>query len=506
MNLKTDVLIVGAGPVGLTMAIELARYGVGVRIIDKAPRRTDKSKALVVWSRPLELFDRSGCSAALIDAGYKADSVRISAGEKPLAHIKLEGLETKYPFALMIPQSDTERILDEFLNGLGVTVERSVEWKDFTASENSVVSSFQHADGREEALETPWLIGCDGAHSPVRHKLQKEFRGETMPIDWLLADVHLENVSWKPEIDIVWHSDGVLALFPISKDRYRVIADIGATQPDAGPRADPTLADVQTILDKRFPGGGRASNPIWLTTFRINERKVEDYRSGRVFLAGDAAHVHSPAGGQGMNTGMQDAFNLAWKLAMVVHGAGSERLLSSYSLERSPVAEQVLSVTGRATSMATMTGEAAQFLRNHTLSLVLGLAPVRKFAANVMSELSVGYPHTPLNKEAAHQEPLPGHRAPIREGEAPVGAGDAARFAVFAAQDGMPDGLLEKHSGILEPTLRRPYHSGGLWLVRPDGYVALAANAGDWDSLIGYLDVISPFQPSVPAMVRPPLE
>ncbi len=203
-------------PVGLTMAIELARYGLQVRIIDKAPQRTDKSKALVIWSRPLELFERAGCSAALVDAGYKISSLNISAGKKPIAHLTLDGLASKYPFALMIPQSETERVLDEFLNTLGVKVERSVELANFTESAGKVVSTLRHSDGSEETFESQWLIGCDGAHSTVRHSLGMEFRGETSLIDWILADVHLENTPRTPEIHIVWHSDGVVAIFPIA--------------------------------------------------------------------------------------------------------------------------------------------------------------------------------------------------------------------------------------------------------------------------------------------------
>jgi 2-polyprenyl-6-methoxyphenol hydroxylase-like FAD-dependent oxidoreductase len=488
--MKTAVLIAGAGPVGLTMAIELARYGVGVRIVDRASARTDKSKALVIWSRPLELLERAGCSAALVDAGYKVDSVNISADKKLVAHLSLEGLETKYPYGLMLPQSDTERVLEEFLNGLGVKVEREVELTSFTASSAKVVCALRHPDGGGETLETPWLIGCDGAHSTVRHRLGMEFHGATSLIDWILADVHLENTPRKPEIDIVWHADGVVATFPIAADRYRIIADVGVAKESASP-PDPTLADVQAILDKRFPRPVRATNPLWLSAFRINERKVTDYRSGRVFLAGDAAHVHSPAGGQGMNTGMQDACNLAWKLALVVRGIGSESLLDSYSPERSPIAEQVLKVTGRITSMATMTGEFAQFLRNHTAALVLGLAPVRKFAATIASEISIGYPHSPLNAPQSHHDPLPGYRAPIRPNESPVGAGDTPRFVLFAEADQMPAGLLERYIRLLEPTLRPPYHPGGLWLVRPDGYVALAAKRSDWSAVTAYLENIS---------------
>src|SRR5215831_5596346 len=486
--MKTDVLVVGAGPVGLTTAIELARYKVAVRIIDKAPARSDKSKALAVWSRSLELLERSGVSARLLEAGYKSNSVKVYADKKPIAHLTFEGLKTKYPFSLMVPQSETERVLDEFLNGLGVKVERPVELTRFAESGDRVVSTLRHADGREETLEASWLIGSDGAHSTVRHQLGMEFRGETYLIDWILADVHLENAPRTSETIVVWHSDGVLAAFPISEDRYRIVADMGNASENSPHPAEPTLADVQAVLDKRFPGSVRAVDPVWISSFRINERKVADYRVGRVFVAGDAAHVHSPAGGQGMNTGMQDACNLAWKLALVARGLGSDTLLDSYSAERSPIAEQVLKTTGRLTSMITATSEVVQFLRNHTACLVLGLAPVRKLAAQTASELSIGYPHSPLNAPQRHKEPVPGQRAPIRASESPVGAGDTPRFVLFAESSGMPQDLLKSYEPLLEPAVREPYRSGCMWLVRPDGYTALAAKAGDWNAVTACLD------------------
>ena len=489
--MEKDVLIAGAGPVGLVMAIELTRYRVGVRIIDKAAQRTDKSKALVVWSRSLEVLARAGCSAGLVDAGYKVGTLNISANGKSIAKVSLEELPTPYPYGLMIPQSDTERVLDEFLNSLGVKVERTIELTRFTASNDKVVSTLRHADGAEEIVETPWLIGCDGAHSTVRHQLGMEFHGETSLINWILADIHLENTPRTTEVNVVWHSDGILVTFPIDETRYRVIADVGAVPENSNPSAEPTLEEVQAILDRRFPGEVRATDPIWLSSFRINERKVTDYRAGRVFLAGDAAHVHSPAGGQGMNTGMQDACNLAWKLVLVVRGIGSESLLDSYSAERSPIAEQVLKVTGRATSMATLTGKVKQSLRNHAAALVLGVPLVRKFTADAAAEISIGYPHSPLNAPGGRREPLPGYRAPIRATEPPVGGGNTPLFALFAEPDGMPSNFPERYANLLEPTLREPYRPGGMWLVRPDGYTALSAKAGEWKAVTAFLDRIA---------------
>jgi 2-polyprenyl-6-methoxyphenol hydroxylase-like FAD-dependent oxidoreductase len=491
--MKVDVLIAGAGPVGLTMAAELARYGLSVRVIDKAAQRTDKSKALVIWSRTLELMDRMGCTAPFLAQGIKASGANISSGNQQLARIALGSVATPYPFALMIPQSDTERLMEQHSNTLGVKVERSVELTKFTASEDKVSCTLRGADAREEAIDTNWLIGCDGAHSTVRHGLGMQFLGDTLLSDWILADVHLTGAPTPGEISVFWHSDGVLAIFPITQDRYRVIADIGEAADNSHPK-DPTLEEVQTLLDRRGPGGMNVSAPVWLAGFRINERKVADYRAGRVFLAGDAAHIHSPAGGQGMNTGMQDACNLAWKLALVARGAcAAEPLLDSYSIERSAVGDQVLENAGRLTAIGIMKGTIKQSIRNHVASLVFGLAPVRSLAASTISEISIGYPKSPLTVHSAHVSggPAAGERAPIRREETPVGAGNTPRFALFAEPGGAASRLIARYPDLLELNVRKPFSEGGLWLVRPDGYTALATEGDGWDEIGTYLNNIA---------------
>ena len=354
--MKTDVLIVGAGPVGITMASELARYGLSVRIVDKNIQRTDKSKAIVVWARTLELLDRMGPGVTdrFIQAGLKAEHTNIFANGEQIAHVDLSGVDSAYKFVLLIQQSETERLLEEQLAGFGVKVERRTELKTFEQTAEGVTCGLANADGSEEKVEASWLIGCDGAHSIVRHGLGMNFEGSTMLNDWVLADVHISGLEGAPAGNIYWHVDGVLAIFPLGGTRYRVIADVGESASSGiGEHRAPTLEEVQRILDVRGPDGWVASDPVWMSGFTINERKVANYRAGRVFLAGDAAHVHSPAGGQGMNTGMHDAFNLAWKLAQVSRGlCAPEPLLTSYNAERSAVAKLVLEATGRATTIA----------------------------------------------------------------------------------------------------------------------------------------------------------
>ncbi|HTQ97678.1 MAG TPA: FAD-dependent monooxygenase, partial [Candidatus Acidoferrum sp.] len=203
---RTDVLIAGAGPVGLAMAVEVARYGLSVRIVDKSAQRTDKSKAIVIWSRTLEHFARMGCASQFLATGLKVPRAAVVGNQKPIGHVELSGLPTPYPFALMIPQSDTERLLEEYLATFGVIVERSTELKNFhpSAIGDSVTSTLLHSNGREESVTSSWLLGCDGSHSTVRHQLGFNFHGDTLSSDWILADVHLSGVPATPEISIAW--------------------------------------------------------------------------------------------------------------------------------------------------------------------------------------------------------------------------------------------------------------------------------------------------------------
>jgi 2-polyprenyl-6-methoxyphenol hydroxylase-like FAD-dependent oxidoreductase len=497
--MRIDALIVGAGPVGLTMAAELKRYGLRVRIVDKAAERTDKSKALVIWSRTLELMDRMGCTASFVDAGLKCIAANISAGDEEIAHIPLDGVDSAYPFALMLPQSETERLLEEYLGTLGVKPERGVEVTGFEVGVDDVVSTLRLADGSEETVESAWLIGCDGAHSIVRHKLGMTFEGDTLNSDWILADVHLKGVPRPGEVSVVWHAEGILVFFPIREERYRMIANVGAgSKAAAGAEQTvsvtngPTLEEVQAVIDQRGPGGIVASQPIWLAGFHINERKVKEYRAGRVFLAGDAAHIHSPAGGQGMNTGMQDACNLPWKLALVERGVCTASLLDSYSPERSAVGEAVLKGAGRLTAAAVLSGEVKQSIRNHIASVLLGFSPVRKAAADELTELSIGYPKSPLNghNDPVHGGPAAGERAPIRAGETAVGTGSQPRFVLFGdGEDGAAaNALIARYPELVEQTIRPGFHEGGIWLVRPDGYVAVAVRRGGLEHIAAYLD------------------
>jgi 2-polyprenyl-6-methoxyphenol hydroxylase-like FAD-dependent oxidoreductase len=343
-------------------------------------------------------------------------------------------------------------------------------------------------DGSSETLSADWLAGCDGAHSAVRHGLSLPFEGSTMDSDWWLADGPVAGLEPKDRMHIFWHRDGILAFFPIIGDRWRVIGDLGAATGNER-RADPTLEEVNAMIAHRATPGVVMSNPIWLSCFRINERKVKDYSKGRVFLAGDAAHIHSPAGGQGMNTGMQDAFNLAWKLALVIEGCARPSLLDSYSPERSAVGDRVLRNAGRLTEAAVMRNPVLQGIRNTVAKFATGFPFVQHKIANQLGELDIGYPESPLTVKNGHvaNGPKSGERWPDRLPAAAAGA----KFTALGPADVVAALAAKFPRLVLAAPAKDPTHITALRLIRSDGYVAYAGAAKDQKQAEAYLAALA---------------
>lgn len=475
--MSKPVLVIGAGPVGLTMAAELARYGTPVRIIDRLPTRTTQSRALAVWPRTLELLDAAGCADAFIATGLRADAVSIHVGKATLARIPFGTIASAFNYLLMIPQSETERLLEEYFGTFGKTVERETELTDFVNRDDGVSCTLRHAGGRVETLDAAWLIGCDGAHSFVRSKLGLAFEGDTLPTGFVIADVHVAGRAIPPdEPEIFWHPDGAVMVFPISRGRYRIIADLGLV-----PLHMPDLEEMQRLIDQRGPGGLTLSDPVWLSDFGVNERRVRDYRKGRVFLAGDAAHIHSPAGGQGMNMGMQDAFNLAWKLALVEGQEASPSLLDSYSIERSGVARQIMSDSSHMTRIVLLKCHLVQRVRNFIVKQAFRIPMMRRAISSRLSGILIDYPDSPLNRGSARglRGPEPGQRLMTQRcfGR---GRGTLPRFALAARDSAEARAIIARHASLLMPELCQPPDVNGIWLLRPDGYVVAATKARNW--------------------------
>ena len=486
--MKDRVLIAGAGPVGLTMALELARYGIPVRIIEKSPEASHTSRAVAVWPRTLELLDRSGAAADIIAVGNKVNVANILSGGRPVASLCLDEVPSPYPFALMVPQYETEAVLRRHLAAHGVTPELGIELLDFEQDEDGLAAHLREPDGTERTEPFAFLVASDGAHSVVRHRLDLDFRGDTLGLDWTQGDFHLSGYPFpSSQMAIFWHEDGPLLFFPMAPDRARIITSLG---PSTGTPPVPLDQDAfQKMVDARGPGGITLTGTEWVSAFCINERQVENYRSGRGFLAGDAAHLHSPAGGQGMNTGMQDAVNLAWKLALVSRGvATAPALLDSYDLERRPVGAQVIAASGRMTRLGTLAVPMLQHARDFAAHVLLGLAPVRRAITGLMAEVSIVYPHSPLNGPSRGDAPAGSRVRPV-VGEAPFGAGDTP---LFTAHGGAGAAELASRFPALVEARPRPSDGESLVsLVRPDGYLAAQVSDADWQALVPYLQQIA---------------
>jgi len=395
-KLDTEALVIGAGPVGLTMACELHRHGVSCVIVDRddGPTPLNESRALGLQARTLEAFRAIGVIGPVLAEARKLHGLGAYADGRRVLHLSLDldEFDTPYPYILALPQSRTERILLDRLAAHGGSVRRRTALESFDRDGAGVTARF--ADGSE--IRAGWLIGCDGARSVVRKGLGLEFEGGEYEERFLIADLR---VTWDlpdDEIAMVLTPEGPLIGFPLPGGNWRLVDTTGSVDSDDPARI---VGRFRELVNRHAAPAATVDDPAWTSSFHIHRRVVDRYREGRCFVAGDAAHLHSPAGGQGMNTGIQDAFNLAWKLALVIRGAAPEGLLDSYPAERRPVAQAVLRGTDRTTRVVTLRGEVAQHLRNGLLSVLGEFDFVRRRLALGMSELGIAYRGSPIVAE-----------------------------------------------------------------------------------------------------------
>jgi 2-polyprenyl-6-methoxyphenol hydroxylase-like FAD-dependent oxidoreductase len=371
---------------------------VPVRIIDVAEEPTQLSKALVVWRRTLQVLDATVGFEQFLATGLEARKVNFSARGKSLGMVDLQSDSHQLPAGAFVPQSETERILIAALAEQEIAVQRRTRLVDFVPDSDGVTCQLEGPDGPEQ-VRCSWLIGCDGAHSTVRHGLNIDFPGEAVDRRWILGDVGVDAEGDPHEIVIGSGVGGLCGLFPVGHNRWRIIADGGASETEA-PREDPSVAELQAVLDERTSHGWKIVESYWRGEFRVSERQVENYVHGRVLLAGDAAHVHSPAGGQGMNTGIQDAANLAWKVALCWHGGSQPTLVESYQDERHPIGKTVVKATGRMLRGAMVTNPIALHFRDMALHLGLEIPAVRRHLSEFLSEETVNLRGSRLNGPA----------------------------------------------------------------------------------------------------------
>jgi 2-polyprenyl-6-methoxyphenol hydroxylase-like FAD-dependent oxidoreductase len=534
--MNPDVIVIGAGPVGLTLAVECHRHGVSFRIVDKAPDHSLHSKALAIWSGTLEHLAAAGLAEDFLKAARPVRKMVLQDMGHLIAEIPLtEGLETLYGSPVIIPQSDTEQLLLAQLQKQGVAIERNVECVDLRQDADGVTCDLRRPDGTIETITVGWVAGCDGARSIARHKLPIDFIGLTEDSGFILVDAKVQNGLTDDSILLSSGPHGPMIIFPVKPGVWRFFG----LREHSEDRSEPTLAEIQRHVDEAGLPHLRLFDPEWLSYFAVNERVASRNRVGRVFLLGDASHIHSPAGGQGMNTGMQDAFNLGWKLKLLTGGQGdAEAIAESYFAERHPIAEKVVKETSRLLHFGIRSNPFVREAKKVILPILSQLEPFKKRAAFELSGLGLSYLAGPLiemdspalsrhhrlapgslarpvslNKAGASvslwRELLhPGHSLLLFSGPSPserTAASISARlaelqnplvrcFVIWYAEaapsfwQNEPPLLDLRGEAHAQYSLREP----GWYLIRPDQYIAARGLDSELSLLRNYLQKISP--------------
>lgn len=526
----SDVLIVGAGPTGLTLAAQLHAQGVDLRIIERR-RQRGPSHAFVVHPRTLEVLAGLGVASALVDAGDRAARVQLHAGGRT-GSVELsvsDQEETAYPFLLFIPQASVEEVLETHLRREGVVIERGTELTGLTPGPDTVACVLHRDDGGVERTDAPYVVGCDGADSTVRRGAGIAFASRAYRPSLVLADLDVDGDLAEDQLHGFVDGPGLLFLFPSpSGARWRLLT---VTPPELVTGRDgsdgPGPDELQAVVDRFTDGALRIRPPSWVSHLRLRRGQAATYRSGRVLLAGDAAHVHSPAAAQGMNTGIQDACNLAWKLALVVHGRAPSQLLDSYEAERWPVARRTRQLTDLVFALEAADHAPVRWVRAHGPPLALPLVRGRRVptaAFALLGGLATRYRGSPIVREGnprLRSGPRAGDRLPDRyvvDGRerrrlhevlrrpahhlllcGPPDAVDRDGLGRLQQESRLPLSVhriaqVAQEGGLLDPggqLLRRlGVRGSALYLVRPDGYLAYRAAGSDLEGVRRYLDAL----------------
>jgi 2-polyprenyl-6-methoxyphenol hydroxylase-like FAD-dependent oxidoreductase len=498
---QCNVLIVGAGPTGLVLALWLTRLGAKVRIIDKTAEPGTTSRALAVQARTLELYRQLDLTEAIVARGHKVPAVNLWVKGEAAARLSFESIGaglTPYPFLNIFPQDQHERLLIERLLALGVAVDRRTELIGFAQAETGVTARLRGPDGQQYDCEADYIAGCDGARSMVRETIGTGFPGGTYRQIFYVADVEAAGPALNGELHVDLDEADFLGVFPLAgQGRARLI---GTVRDERADRADTlTFNDISDRAISHLKV--RVEKVNWFSTYHVHHRVTQHFRKGRAFLLGDAAHIHSPAGGQGMNTGIGDAINLAWKLAAVVAGHAPDNLLDSYEAERIGFARRLVATTDRIFSFATAEGRIADIMRTRVaprvIPIAVAFAPVREYMFRTVSQIALNYRRGPLSRGAAG-----GVHGGDRLPWAPVDgvdnfdalAGMDWQVHVYGSASSELSAWCAAHGVPLHRFAWRSEHEtaglarDALYLLRPDTYVALADGSGAASALDRYFE------------------
>jgi len=383
----TTVAIVGAGPTGLAAAITLVDADVEFVLLDRHAEGANTSRACVVHARTLEVLDELGVAKELHERGIVVPRFTVREGARILATVPFDDLPSAYPYALMVPQDITEAVLLGRLRESGADAHRPYQVTGIAPDDTGVTLTFTPPDGTPGTIRASYVIGADGMYSTIREQAGIGFTGDIYPISFILADIRMSWPLPREEVSLHLSPDGLIVVVPLpddgNHDPYRVVATV------TNAPARPSITDIQAILDTRGPRPGpvQVTDMVWSSRFQVHHRVADHYRAGRIFLTGDAAHVHSPVGGQGMNTGIQDAVTLGRLLTRVQAGE-PDTVLDTYQSTRRPVALGVVAFTDRMTRMVTLRAQPARALRNTTLRLLTQIPAVRRAIAYQLAELA----------------------------------------------------------------------------------------------------------------------
>lgn len=493
-----EVLVVGAGPTGLVLALWLAKLGVRVRVIDKSPAPGLTSRAMAVHARTLEFYRQFGFGDETVRRGLRMQRIHFREGTREAAVFDLtdigEGL-SPYPFVLSFPQDDHEKLLLEQLTGVGVQVDRNTELLSLH-DDGERVRAVLRTGGAEETVITPYLCGCDGAHSTVRHALGLGFPGGTYDQLFFVADVEATGVTVNSDINACLGTNTLVLVFPIRSTG--MVRLIGLIPPELGDRDDLTFEHLRPMVEKQ--GGVHVTQVNWFSRYHTHHRVADHFRVGRVFLAGDAGHIHSPAGGQGMNTGVGDAVNLAWKLAVVIQQRATHAVLDTYEPERIAFARTLVSTTDRVFRVGVGSGVGSQILRTLVLPnlapFVLGFSAVRRAAFQLVSQVRIHYHDSPLSRGSVDHlrggDRLSWVRYANTDNFAPLTSVDwqvhvygaaTAQLRTTTSAHGLPLHEFPWCDAAHDVGLEKD----ALYLVRPDGYVGFVSATQDTTGLSAYL-------------------